>query len=54
MGAPVETRKASSSDAERLTTNSVPELHGTPHAISSGRLAGSPEESNSKTQSPMI
>ena len=52
MGAPVEAPKASSSDAERPTTNSVPELHGTPHTISLGRLAGSPEESNTKTQKP--
>ena len=54
MGAPVEAPKASSSDAERPTTNSIPELHGTPHTISSGQLTGSPEEGNTKTQSPMM
>ena len=54
MGAPVEAPKASSSDAERPTTNSIPELHSTPHTISSGQLTGSPEEGNTKTQSPMM
>ena len=54
MGAPVEAPKASSLDAERPTTNSVPELHGTPHTISSGQITGSPEEWNTKTQSPMM
>ena len=54
MGAPVEAPKASSSEAERPTTNSVPELHGTPQTISSERLAGSPKESNTKTQIPMM
>ena len=54
MGAPVETPKASSSDAVRPTTNLVPELNGAPHIISSGRLADSPEEPNTKTQSPMM
>ena len=54
MGEPDEAPEASSSDAERPTTNSVPELHGTLHNISSGRLAGSAEESNTETQSPMM
>ena len=52
MGAPVEATKASFSDAERPTTNSVPELHGTPLMISAGRLAGSPVESNTKHKAP--
>ena len=42
MGAPVEAPAASSSDAERPTTNFVPEPYGTPHTISSGQLTGSP------------
>ena len=50
MGATVEAPKASSSDAERPTTNTVPVLHGTPLTISAGRLAGSPEESNLNTK----
>ena len=54
MGAPVEAPIASSLDAERPTTNSVPELYGTPHTVSSGQLTGSPEESNTKTKSPMM
>ena len=52
MGAPVEAPTASSSDVEHPTTNSTPELYGTPRTITSGRLAGSPEESNTKTQKP--
>ena len=52
MGAPVEAPTASSSEVEHPTTNSVPELHGTPQTISSGRVAVSPEESNTKTQKP--
>ena len=54
MGAPVEAPIASSSDAERPTTNSVPELHGTPQTVSSGRLTSSPEKSITKAQSPMM
>ena len=49
-GAPVEAPTASSSDLEHPITISVPEMHGTPHTISSRRLAGSQEESNTKTQ----
>ena len=52
MGAPVAAPTTSSSDVERPTTISVPELHRTSHAISLGRLAGSPEESNTETQKP--
>ena len=52
MGAPVEEPTASSSDVEHPITNSVPELYGTPRTISSERLTGSPEESNTKTQKP--
>ena len=52
MGAPAAAPAASSSDVDRPTKNSVPELHETPHIISSGRLSGSPEESNTKTQKP--
>ena len=51
MAAPVEAPTASSSDAERPTTSSVPEKHGRPH-ISSVTKAGSPEESSTKTQKP--
>ena len=43
---------ACSSEVEHPTTNSVPELHGTTLTIFSGRLAGSPEESNTKRQKP--
>ena len=50
IGAAVETPKASFLEVERPTTNSVPELRGTPQAISWGRLAGCPEASNTKTQ----
>ena len=50
MGAPVEAPTAPLSDAERPITNSVPGQHGTWHTISSGRIAGSLEESNAKTQ----
>ena len=53
MGALVEALTASSSDANRPTTNSLPELHGTPHTVSSGQLTSSPEKSHTKTQSPM-
>ena len=52
MGATVATPTDSSWDVEHPTIKSVPELYGTPHAISSGRLTGSPEESNTKTQNP--
>ena len=52
MGAHVEAPTASSSDVESPNTNSVPELYVTPHILSSGRLAGSPEESNTETQKP--
>ena len=52
MGAPVEAPTASSLDVEHPNTNSVPELHGKPHTISSGWIEGSPEESNTKTQKP--
>ena len=51
MGAPVEAPAVSSSDVERPTTNSVRKLHGTPHT-SSGRIAGSPEKSNTNAQKP--
>ena len=54
MEAPVEAPKASSLDAERPTTNFVLELHGTPHTVSSRRLTGSPEESNTTTQGSMM
>ena len=54
MGAPVETPAASSPGVERPTTNLVPELHGTPHSVSSGRLTVSPEEWNTKLRSPMM
>ena len=53
MGAPVAAPTASSLDVERPTTTSIPELHGTPHTIiSSGWLAGCPEESYTKAQKP--
>ena len=52
MAAPVEAPTASLSDVECPTASSVPELHGTPHTISSGQLAGSPEETNTKPQKP--
>ena len=54
MGAPVEAPTASFLDVERLATNLVPELHGTTHTICSGRLAGSPDESNNGTQKPRV
>ena len=49
MGATVEAPTASSPDVERPTTNLVPELHGTPHSVSSGQSKSSPEESKTKT-----
>ena len=52
MGAPVDAPTASFLDVGRPTTNSVPELYGTLRTISSGRLTGSPEQSNTKTQKP--
>ena len=52
MGAPRVTPKTSLSDATRPTTNSVPGLQGTSQFVSSGRTAGSPEESNTSTQHP--
>ena len=52
MGLPVAAPTASSLDEERPTTYSVPELNGTPHTIYSERLAGSQEETNTKTELP--
>ena len=52
LGAPVESPTASSSNAEHPTTNPFPELHGTQHTISWGRLAGSRDEWNTETQKP--
>ena len=52
MAAPVEVPTTSSSDAERPTKISVPELYGTPHNISSGRFTGSPVESNTESKKP--
>ena len=54
MGALVEAPAASSTDVERPTTNLVPELHGTPHSVSSVRSTSSPEDSNTKTQTPLM
>ena len=50
--APVEAPTASFLDVEGPTRNSVPELYGTQRTFFSGRLTGSPEESNTKTQKP--
>ena len=52
MGAPVAPPTASSSDVDHRTTNLVPEVHGAPHTIYSGRLASSWEESNTKSKKP--
>ena len=52
MGAPGLAPKTSSSDIARPTRNPVPEPHGQSRIISSGQTAGSPEESNTKTQQP--
>ena len=54
MGAPVEALAASSTVVERPRTNLVPELHRTPHAVFSMRSASSPEDSDTKTQSPRM
>ena len=54
MGAPVAAPTASSSDAERPNTNSVPGLHGTPHTVTGGRITSCPEESNIETRSPLM
>ena len=52
MAALVEAPTASLSDVEWPTASSVPQLHGTPHTISSGQLAGSPKETNTKPEKP--
>ena len=52
MGAPVEAPADSSPDVERPTTNFFPELHGTPHSVSSGRSTSSPEESITTNTKP--
>ena len=54
MGAPGIAPVPSPQDVERPTTNPVPELHGAPHTVSLGRSPSSPEDSNTKTQSPMM
>ena len=54
MGAPVEAPVPSPQDVKRPTTNPVLELHGPPYSVSWGRSPSSPEDSNTKTQSPMM
>ena len=43
---------APSEDVVRPTSNSVPEPPGTQESPTPGRAAGSPDESNTKTQKP--
>ena len=54
MGAPVEAPVTSPQDVERPTTNPVPERHGPLASVSWGRSSSSPEDSNTKTESPMM
>ena len=52
MGAYTVEPAASSHEVMRPTSNSVPEQTGAQESLNSGWPAGSPEESNTKTQQP--
>ena len=54
MGAPEKAPVTSPQEVERPTTNPAPELHGAPHSVSRGRSSSSPEDPNTKIQSPMM